>query len=263
MTAPTVVSIDGVLVPPEAATISVLDRGLLYGDGLFDVLRTHAGRRVDGARHVERMQASARTLGLTVPPLAPLLDAAIQAAGPGDHKVRVIATRGPIGATAGRTIIIVEPLPPQPTQLALAIVDLPLASRSGAGHKTLAYLDHLRAKELARLAGADEAVRLDAEGLVCEGATSNLFIVVDDAVLTPPVTTGALPGIVRARVLELWPVRVQPLEVADLLGADEIFATSSLRGVVPVTRLGTASLAVGPVTTKIMAAYDAWLRAPG
>ena len=68
---------------------------------------------------------------------------------------------------------------------------------------------------------------------------------------------------VRARVLELWPARVQPLEVADLLAADEIFATSSLRGVVPVTKLGTHERAVGPVTTKIIAAYETWLRATG
>ncbi len=262
-----IVSIDGTIVPPAAAAISVLDRGLLYGDGLFEVLRTYRGRPVDGPRHIERMMASARSLGLAMRPIAPLLEGALAAArdedGAGDHKIRVMVTRGPFGATAGRTIVIVEPLPPQPTQLSLAIVDHPLAARAGAGHKTLAYLDHLRAKELARLAGADEAVRLDGEGLVCEGATSNLFIVVDQAVLTPPVTSGALPGIVRARVLEMWPIRVQPIEVGDLLGADEIFATSSLRGVVPVTRLGTTEKPVGPVTTKIIAAYETWLRAPG
>src|SRR5579862_7363294 len=107
-----IVSIDGAIVPPEAATISVLDRGLLYGDGLFEVLRTYRGRPVDGARHLERMMASARALGLAMRPLAPLLEAAIAAAPPGDHKIRVIVTRGPFGAAAGRTIVIVEPLPP-------------------------------------------------------------------------------------------------------------------------------------------------------
>lgn len=256
-------SIDGVLVPEALATVSVLDRGFLYGDGVFEVLRTYEGRLVDGPRHLERMMASARALALPIAaPIAPLLDAAVAAAGPGHHKVRVIATRG-AAEGHGKTIILVEPLPVQPVELTLAIVDRPLASRSGAGHKTLAYLDHLIAKELARAAGADEAVRLDGDGLVCEGATSNLFVVTEQAVLTPPVTSGALPGIVRARVLELWPARVQPLEVADLLAADEIFATSSLRGVVPVTRLGTQERAVGPVTLKIIAAYETWLRATG
>ena len=258
-----IVSIDGVLVPAALATISIFDRSFLYGDGLFEVLRTYNGRPVDGPRHIERLMASARTIELRVAPIAPLLDAAIAAAGPGHHKVRIVATRGPGDGRPGKLIITVEPLPPQPTQLTLAIVDRPLASQSGAGHKTLAYLDHLIAKELARAAGADEAVRLDGDGLVCEGATSNLFAVMDQAVLTPPVTSGALPGIVRSRVLELWPARVQPLEVADLLAADEIFATSSLRGVVPVTRLGTHERAVGPVTSKIIAAYETWLRATG
>lgn len=258
-----IVSIDGVLVPPASATISILDRGFLHGDGVFTILRTFAGRAVDGARHVERLLASARELQLRVPELPPLIDAAIAAAGAGDHKVRVVVTRGAMSEPSGRTIIVVEPLPPQPAQLAFAVIDYPLPRRVGRGHKTLAYLEHLHAKELARAAGADEAVRLDADGLVCEGSTSNLFAVKAGAVSTPPTTTGALPGIVRARVLELWPVVVQPLEVLDLLAADELFATSSLRGVVPITRLGGKALPIGPVTTKIIAAYDAWLRAPG
>lgn len=258
-----IVSIDGVIVPPASATISIFDRGFLHGDGVFTILRTRAGRAVDGARHLERLLASAKELVLVTPAIAPWLDAAIAAAGPGDHKVRIVVTRGAMSEPSGRTIIVVEPLPPQPQQLSFAVIDFPLPRRVGRGHKTLAYLDHLHAKELARAAGADEAVRLDADGLVCEGSTSNIFAVKGGTVSTPATTTGALPGIVRARVLELWPVRVQPLEVLDLLAADELFATSSLRGVVPITRLGTKVLPAGPVTTKIIAAYDAWLRAPG
>src|SRR5205823_3886764 len=142
----------------------------------------------------------------------------------------------------GRAIVIVEPLPDLVDEVALAVVDWPLPRRAGRGHKTLAYLDHVLARELARAAGADEAVRLDADGQCIEGATCNLFVVSAGAVATPPTDTGALPGVVRARVLALCArdgirAHLRPLPLRELRGADELFITSSLRGVVAVTRL--------------------------
>ncbi|HSK02236.1 MAG TPA: aminotransferase class IV, partial [Kofleriaceae bacterium] len=119
--------------------------------------------------------------------------------------------------------------------------------------------------ELAREGGADEAVRLDASGRVVEGATCNLFAVHGGAVATPPVDRGALPGIVRARVLAICAregigARVRPLSVRELRGAHEVFVTSSLRGVVPVTRIDHVRLARGAITERIAAAYVAAMR---
>ena len=263
-----IVSIDGRLVAPEAAAISVFDRGLLYGDGLFEVLRTWGGKAVLLDEHLARLAASAAVLQLRVPEqLAAWTRAAIAAAGEGEHRVRIVVTRGPgpIGArlatlAGGRTIVIVEPLPAQPTGLALAIVDWPLPRRSGAGHKTLAYLDPVIARELAAAAGADEAVRLDDAGDVVECATSNVFAVTGGEVTTPPVTGGALPGVTRARVLALCgdlaiAAGVRRLGVDELRAADELFVTSALRGVVPVTRLDGEARPAGPVTLRIAHAY--------
>jgi branched-chain amino acid aminotransferase len=276
-----VISIDGVIVPPERAVISVLDRGLLYGDGLFEVLRTWHGVAVELDRHLDRLCASAQALELRVLPrelLRTAVIAAIAAAGAGDHRVRVIATRGEGGLGArfadlgpGRAIVIVEPLPLQPRAISAAIVDWPLPRRPGAGHKTLAYLDPIVARELAAAVGADEAIRLGADGTVVEGATCNVFVVHGGAIATPRLVDGALPGVTRARALECCAelgldASQRSVAVSEVLAADEIFVTSSLRGIVGVTRLDGQALAIGPVTTRIAERYvqvmDA-LAAPG
>ncbi len=273
MTDAIAVSIDGALVAPHAATISVFDRGLLYGDGAFEVLRTHGARPIDLERHLDRLYETSAWLGLRTldrDAVAAATHATIaRCREPGSaahHRVRIVLTRGP-GSLAspvsalgpGRAIVIVEPLPPPPLALSLAVVDWPLPRRAERGHKTLAYLDHLRARELARQAGADEGVRLGPDGDVVEGSTSNLFVVAGGRIATPPAY-GVLPGIVRGRVLEAWPAAVvRTITLAELAGADEIFVTSSLRGVVPITRVDGVERAIGHVTLEVAAAYDSWL----
>jgi branched-chain amino acid aminotransferase len=268
------VSIDGELVPPEAASISVLDRGLLYGDGVFEVLRTWDGRAIDLEAHLDRLYTSAGVLELRALPREQLADAVtrtIAAAGGGDRRIRMILTRGPGALTArpselgpGRAIVIVEPMPPAPSSISLAIVDWPLPRTPG--HKRLAYLDHLLARELGRQAGADEALRLDAGGEVAECATANLFAVIGGEILTPPLATGALPGITRAHVLALCPgigvvARERPLGLAAVRGADELFVTSAVRGIVPVTRLDGEPRIAGPIAARIATAYAQAMRA--
>jgi branched-chain amino acid aminotransferase len=269
------VAIDGQLVAPEHATVSIFDRGFLYGDGVFEVLRTWDERPVDLDAHLARLYASAAALGLRTierARIAEVVQQTLASAGPGDKRIRVIVTRGPgaLGARLaalgpGHTIVIAEPLPALPTELALAVVDWPLPRRTGPAHKTLAYLDHLIARELAAAAGADEAVRLGADGDVVECATSNVFVVTSGAVATPPVDIGILPGVTRARVLAACAAagiaaEERRLSLQQLHAADEIFVTSAVRGVVPVTRLDGAARAAGPVTTRLRDLYVAGLR---
>jgi len=269
------VSIDGVLVAAERASISVFDRGLLYGDGCFEVLRTWNGVARDLDAHLDRLFETAAFLQLKTLERTKLVEAVyrtIGAAGPGEHRLRIVLTRGPGGLATrlaelgpGTAIVIVEALPDQPEELAVAVVDWPEPRRDGRGHKTLAYLDHVIALELARARGADEAIRLDADGHVIEGATGNLFAVNGGTVMTPTVDTGALPGIVRARVLVLCAraglrTVVRPLSLRDLRSADELFVTSSLRGVVPVTRLDGGPRQSGPVTARLATAYAGAMR---
>lgn len=283
---PPVVSIDGVIVDPAHATISVLDRGLLFGDGCFEVLRTWSGVAVDLDAHLDRLLATAaylRLRGVARAPLAAAVEACLavarstgpRAAPSPEHRIRIVLTRGEGGLAPaldtlgpGRAIVIVEPLGPPPAELAVAIVDWPLPRRAGHGHKTLAYLDHLLARELARAAGADEALRLDAGGDVVEGATCNVFAIAGGVVMTPPTDGGVLPGVVRARVLALCaaaarPTRIAALSVDAVRAADELFVTSSLRGIVPVTRLDGQGRPQGPLTHQIALAYATEMHARG
>jgi branched-chain amino acid aminotransferase len=263
-----VVSIDGELVAAEAASISIFDRGLLYGDGLFEVLRTWRGIAVDLDRHLDRLYASAHALELRAMPrdrLAAAVRAAVVAAGDGEHRIRIVLTRGPgaIGARLGelgpgRAIAIVEPLPERPRELSAVTIELPLPH--AASHKTLAYLDRVIARELAAAAGADEAIRIGADGNVAEGATSNVFVVRGGAVATPALASGVLPGVTRAHVLARCadlaiPASERSSSRAELVAADELFVTSALRGVVPVIRLGGVPRAAGPIAARLAAAY--------
>ncbi len=250
------------------ATISVLDRGFLYGDGLFEVLRTWRGIAVDLEAHLDRLCASAVVLELAIDRAAIAQTVhALLSQTTGDQRLRIVVTRGQGGpamrfaaGTGGHTIIYAEPLLATPREASAAFVDYPLARRAGQGHKTLAYLDHLIAKELAAAAGADEAIRLGPDGDVAEGATSNLFIVNGD-LFTPPLT-GVLPGVTRGHVLACCEqlglvVKEQRLTLDEFRGATEIFATSAVRGVVAITRLDgvVRSAGIGPVTQKLAEAY--------
>jgi len=266
-----IVSINGVLVDPAHAMISVFDRGLLYGDGCFEVLRTWGGVPVDLEAHLDRLSETLAFLALKSLPrgvIAEAVEAAFVADGPGDHRIRIVITRGP-GSLAmkltelpkGHTIVIVEPLPAESAEgISVVVVDWPLPARPGRGHKTLAYLDHVIALDLARSVGADEGLRLDESGAVVEGATSNIFVVNGGTVATPMIEGGVLPGIVRGRVLAVC----STLEIVaenrrvprdELFAADEVFVTSSIRGVVAVTQIDGVVLSTGPITTKIATAY--------
>lgn len=261
----TTVSIDGVLVAAGEARVSIFDRGFLYGDGLFEVLRTWDGALVELDAHLDRLEASARVLGIHVLErvrMRDIVERTVAAAAQGDQRIRIVVTRGP-GAlaadpttlSAGTTIVVAEPLGVLPTEISLALVDWPLPRRTGPSHKTLAYLDHLVARDLAAAVGADEAIRLGPDGDVLEGATSNVFVVEDGRVRTPALT-GVLPGVTRGHVLracaEEGIVAIEGwLAVEDLRGADEVFVTSAVRGVVPVTRLDGVTRPAGPLTARI------------
>ncbi len=266
-----VISIDGVVVPPERATISVLDRGFLYGDGLFEVLRTWRSVPVDLDAHLGRMAAAAAALQLPLDRdrVTAAVHATLAAAGREDQRIRIVVTRGPgsltarLGAIAGgSTIVIAEPLPAvMPTETSAAFVDWDVPARAIA-YKSLAYLDSLIAKELAAARGADEALRRGRDGSVVEGATSNVFVVIDGEVRTPPLAAGILPGITRGHVLACCAevgiaVAERALSTEDVVAADEVFVTSAVRGVVAVTRLdGHACGEPGrPVTQKLARLY--------
>lgn len=276
----TAISIDGVLVEPEHAAIPVLDRGFLYGDSAFEVLRTYDGQPFELRAHVARLTSSCERLG--IPPVDEEIvigdiQAALRAAGNDESYVRVVVTRGitAIGLAVGaqlrpRRIVVVLPLTPQPDELYARGVEVAtvamarsLDGTGAAGAKASNYLPNILALEVARARGAYEAISVAPGGELLEGSTSNLFIVKDGRVRTPPLSVGILGGITRRVVLEAArEAGVAASEAllfpSDLYGADEVFITSTLREIVPVVRADGVTIgdgSPGPTTKRLRDAF--------
>lgn len=277
------VYINGEIAGPDAAMISVFDRGFLYGDSVYEVMRTSGGRPVDLDRHVGRLRRSGGAIALDMPADSEIREAVgktLDATRNDESYVRVVVTRGAgeIGldiALAERpsTIVIVRPLKlPSAEQyergIHIQIVGVQRTSRRAIDPnvKSGNYLNSILALAEARAAGADEAIMCDAEGRIAEGASSNLFAVCAGEVVTPALDIGLLAGITRGRVIELargdgLTVREAELDPKDVRGADEVFITSSIRGILPVRRVDDAQVrgAPGPVTRRLMDLYAAFL----
>jgi branched-chain amino acid aminotransferase len=274
--------IDGVEAPLEAARIPVRDRAFLYGDAVFEALRTHGGRPDALDRHLERLEHSARVLGIVMPVprevLAREVCEAVARVDSPERYIRVIITRGdfpealpPGGAGLARRVILVRPLEIPPadkagrgiTMISQQVVPSPL----WAGAKPSAYLSNLLAVGKARAEGADDALLVGAHGELLEGATSSVFLVRRGELLTPPLSLGILPGITRERVLAAaqragLPARESLLTIHDAYRADELLATSSVRGVVAVVKVDGLPIGggqPGPLSEVLREAYEAGL----
>jgi branched-chain amino acid aminotransferase len=276
-----VASIDGRLCAFEDARVPVSDRGLLYGDAVFEALRTYGGEPDALGQHLARLARSCATLGIALPvgvdQLAEEVRAASAAVATPERYVRVMITRGdlPEGLAPGfapgraRRVILARPLVPVPAHVyaagvrAYSVVAPP--SPLTAGAKPAAYLTNLLALAAAQRAGGDDAVLLGAHGELLEGATSSLFLVSRGELFTPPLALGILPGITRDRVFSVarrlgLPVREKLLFVHDAYRAAELFLTSSVRqvvGLVAVDGRNVGAGVPGPVTRRVAAAYAA------
>ncbi len=286
----TLVNLNGTLVPPQEATISVFDRGFLYGDSVYEVVRTYGGRPFAMDRHLLRMQGSAERIGMELPwsdeKILAEVERTLAAAGNEESYVRIVATRGAgaIGldtalASDPQMLVIVQPihLPPpeayeQGVKVQLVGVRKNLREAIDPKAKTGNYLNNVLALREAKARGAYEAVMLDSDGRITEGSTSNLFVVQGGRLITPPSEVGILEGVTRSVIFEVAqaegiPVEERHLLPADLLGADEAMITSSVREIVPAVRVGIddeehllGGGKVGPVVRRITAAFRAWAR---
>lgn len=274
------VNIDGKLFAPEDALISVFDRGFLYGDSVYEVLRTYRGRPFQLPAHLSRLIRSAERIGLPLPrpvhEIAEEIERTLTAARNEESYLRVVCTRGggdvtldPAAAAEPRLVIFALPLKPVPRQwyeegvtAAVVSVRRNLKEAVDPAAKTGNYLNNILALREARQKGADEAVMLDHRGRVTEGSSCNLFFVKDGVVRTPAMSVGILDGITRDRVLELARAEGIVVEEGELYPeefarADEVFLTSTLREVLPITRWDgslVGSGRPGPITRRLHAA---------
>ncbi len=272
----------GAVVDREAATVSVFDRGFLYGDAVFETLRTAGGAPLDFAAHLTRLRRSAAAIGLTLPwddsHLGRVVRETHAASENQDSYVRIIVTRGqgplkldPRVSERPALVVIVQPLAlPDEDDYRRGVAAVIVHTTKGPAGlvdpsiKSSNYLANIQALRQAIARGADDAILCNAAGQVAEGATANVFAVLGERVVTPPVGGGLLPGITRQVVCELvgslgLELTERALDPDELRRANEVFLTSSVRGVMPVTRLDGAPVGggrEGPITARIRRAYQ-------
>jgi branched-subunit amino acid aminotransferase/4-amino-4-deoxychorismate lyase len=257
------VILNGHLLDAGEARISPLGDGFMFGLGLFETIKVLNGRPVFFLDHFERLRRSAGELGLTFTAAADELrtrcEQCLSANGLGEGSLKIVVFQDTDGS--GELIVARKK-----TYLAehyergFALKTFPGGQRAGKlfGLKTLNYLGNIQEKQAAVAAGCDEALFVDSAGLILEGATSNVFVVKGDEVLTPPLDGRILPGIARGRVLKLLKNGRECAVAAQLLtGVDEVFVTNALLGVMPVVAVDQQryDLNRNPVTKSLMEAY--------
>lgn len=278
------------VVDPAEATVSVFDRGFLYGDSVYETMRTAGGGKpVELQRHLERLARSGDGIGMDIPldadALASIIAKTHAATGNDESYVRMMITRGegPIGldtrkSEAPTVVVVAQPLqlPSADTyarglRAVLVQVDKAGGGLLDPGIKTGNYLNNIIALREAIRRGGDDAILYTSAGEVAEGATSNIFAVVEGTLVTPDLRAGLLPGITRQVVCELaaqtgHPVHQQKLEPDALRKAHEVFLTSSIRGIMPVTSIDAVPVGhggIGPVTQVLRERYQAYIDAYG
>jgi branched-chain amino acid aminotransferase len=264
--------VDGELLDADVARVSPLDHGLLVGDGVFETLRVYGGTPFAWTRHLERLAASAAGLGLAVPDASALradAERVIAANAILEGRLRITVTGGPspLGSERGDgpATVVIAASPAREWPPTEAVVVVPWARNelgATAGLKTISYAENVRALAYAHEHGASEAIFPNTRGDLCEATGSNVFVVHDGAVATPPPASGCLLGVTRALVVELCATLAiacdeQTLAVDALRDADEAFLTSSTREVQSISRVDDRDLprAPGPVTERLDAAF--------
>ncbi|HEY3281154.1 MAG TPA: aminotransferase class IV [Armatimonadota bacterium] len=269
---------EGEVVRLADVRLSALERGFLYGDGLYETFRTYSGVPCLVQEHWQRLEDGARILEIRLPDgwrerLTQAVRRVTKASGEGDLRFRVTISRGTGGPADG------EPLG-EPTVL--------VAATSLRGHvagrcqtaclspyphgrvsplsrvKTTSLVTNIMSKRHAARAGFDEALLISHSGLVVEGATCNVAAIISGAVVSPGPEQGALPGVTQAQVMRIAgrvgiPFRLAPLTLAELESAGEAFVTSSVREITPLVRIGDRPIGdgvPGPITRQLQDMYS-------
>lgn len=274
---PTHVWLNGQLSTIPEARIDPFDHGLLTGDGVFETLIVYDGKPFALSRHCERLGRSTAVLGLEPPSketLVEAIDEVIAANKSTSGRLRITVTGGPAplgsekGEATSTVIVAYASLPPHGPEAHLVTVPY-RRNEHGAltNHKTISYGENVVALALAKKQGGTEAIFANTAGSLCEGTGSNLFVVYEDELITPPISSGCLPGVTRALVLNLCEqegikVSQRNVPLRALNEATEAFLTSTLREVQPALTVDGSELphCPGPLSTKLSDAYQRLIR---
>jgi branched-chain amino acid aminotransferase len=273
--------ISGKYYSKEDAKISVYDHGLLYGDGVFEGLRSYGGKVFRMEEHLRRLWDSAKAIWLEIPMTLPAMAAAVNETlklnNISDGYIRLIVTRGAgsLGLDPNKTsdpqvIIIADAISLYPAEMyeqGLSIISASTIRNHSAALspriKSLNYLNNILAKIEGLRAGCVEALMLNPKGEIAECTGDNIFLVRDGELLTPPIDAGILEGITRDAVIELAQkegitVREIPLTRHDVYIADECFLTGTAAEVIPVVNVDSRSIGngkPGPISKRLKEAF--------
>jgi len=281
-----VVYLDGEWLDRDSAKVSVFDHGLLYGDGVFEGMRTYGGKTFRLAEHVDRLYDSARAILLQVPiskaEMIAITEEGVRRSGVQDGYLRHIITRGvgdlgldPRKCPRASIIIIFDVIAIWPAEryeqgLTLITAGTPINQREALSPrvKSLNYLNHILAKVEATNAGADDAIMLDSGGFIAEATGMNLFVWKKDTLYTPAVYAGLLRGVTRDTIMEVaaeagYRVVETMLNRYDLYTAEEAFLTGTAAEVAPIRMVDGRIIGegkAGPVTRDLRARFQKLVR---
>jgi len=272
MTVAKKVFLNDALVDFDQAHLSTSESGFLYGAGLFETLRSHNGMVFRLQDHLDRLFQSAAALSIShsyeKPDVGNAIGTLLQANALSEARLRLTLTNGPLTESEDQrkptlliTVAQFRPYPAEYYKTGVLTILCPFRQNPTdptCGHKTTCYYPRLLALNLARQKGAVEALWFTTDNRLAEGCISNVFLVKNSVLFTPPVETPVLPGIVRkavGRLAQQQSVDVveKDLYISDVLDADEVFLTNVLMEVLPVIQVERHTVGdgkVGPVTTK-------------
>ena len=288
MGAGSLVYVDGRFTPKEEAVVSVFDHGLLYGDGIFEGIRSYDGSVFRLVDHIDRLYDSAKSIRLKIPLTKhEMTEAVLETLRKNqlrDAYIRLVITRGvgdlgvdPNLCKAPTVFIIAEPMKsslgtsdPKVIRAMLSSYRRDAVDATTHEIKSLNYMNSILAKIEANTAGVDDAIFLDHRGFVSEGSVTNIFIIKDGKVTTPSTAAGILHGITRERLIRLcsdlgFDVQERDITPFELTTADEVFLAGTKSEILAVgeisgSKVGTGG--VGPITKKLCTEFSRVVRRP-
>ena len=279
-----IIYINGSFSEADKASVSPFNRGLLYGDGFFETMRSYEGKIFALNEHYERLSATANFLKIAVPfsrdelrdILMQLLEMNLLTES--DSRIRMTLMRGqgasglfPDESAEAETIISADTVPAdiekvQKAGVKISLIDtIAIDYRSPlVSHKTVNYMPGILGLMEVRKKGGNEGLFVNNDGKVAEGITSNIFAVKNGVVMTPPLSAGILAGITRGiaiKVAHMLGIIVEERDITteDLFSAEEFFITSSVREIVPVISFEKKSYEIGPITKRMQAEYKKYV----